>query len=218
MTGLAWGGKDTLISTGAGDAVLIWHLTPAALTACAPPEAAETTLQGLSAAQAAPTAATAATEAADMTEAFNSFHRDEYGAMRQSLEANTGLMQGHTQAQAVSAAEAQAAVATNEPVQGLHVDTVVPKSLKLGPDDADVTETLGVSQHQLLAKIGNGLQQQQHRDVQRLSAEAELHLQRVVGFNGGQCGCCVWLPETGLLVYASDQFLILEQLATREQR
>ena len=216
MSGLGWAGKDTLISTGAGDAVLIWCLTAAAPTACAPPKAALTTPQALTIAQATPAAATEATPAADMTETFDSFHRDEYGAMRQSLEAAAGLSLGQTQA--VSEAVARDAIATNEPARGLDADAPVLKQLTAGSPNGNATKMPGGSQHQLLARTGNGLQQHQDQGVQRLSADTELHLERVIGFNGAQCSCCEWLPETGLLVYASDQFLILEQLATREQR
>lgn len=216
VTALAWADATTLISTGAGDAVLVWHLTQAALQACAPPSkptdptAHSQPLLPLT----PPVQAPQADAAVDMAQAFDSLPAAEPGALRQSLEATAGL--SHSLGLADSPVDpATAACAAN---QGLQADPAAPKSPPLpSTGGAAATDHLPVSQHHLLAKIGAG-QLQQQGEVQCIPPEASLHLERVVGFSGAQHGCCAWLPEVGLLVYASDCFLVLEELASRKQR
>lgn len=222
VTGLAWADPATLISTGAGDAVLIWHLTPAALKACE----AHSKPTALSDSPSLPPLANLVeapepSPALDMTQAFDSFHAGDRGSMRHSLEATAGLLPSQTQALAADPATVTATAAIPAAVEGLHIDPAAPRPVTAQPalaaGAADATGSLPASQHHLLAKIGDGLLQQQHA-VHSVPPEAGLYLERVVGFNGAQHGCCVWLPETGLLVYASDHFLVLEELASREQR
>ena len=218
VTGLAWAGPDTLISTGASDSVLIWRLTPAALEAWglhSKPTATAACQPLLP--LGAPVQAPKADPALGMTQAFDSFSvaADE-SAMRQSLEATAGMLQSSGLAE--SAAAAEAATAAPAADQGLQLDPTATISLMpQAASAADASATLPVSQHPLLAKTGNSLLQQQEA-VHCIPTEAGLHLERVVGFSGAQHGCCVWLPETGHLVYATDQFLVLEELASREQR
>lgn len=207
ITGLAWAGPNTLISTGAGDAVLIWRLTPAAVEqACRPHGQPHASPDSQPLLQATPLQASAPSPALDGSQGFNSFHGGQQGSMRQSLEAATGLLQSQVLA-------THPAAATLAAVPDLQVDPAVdtsPTAQSAQPAHA------GASQHQLLAKLGIDKLQQQDT-VHSIPAEAGLHLERVVGYNGAQHGCCL-LQEQGLLVYATDQFLVLEQLASREQR
>lgn len=219
VTALAWADATTLISTGAGDSVLIWHLTPAALQACAtpskpdPPTAHSQPLLPLTTHVQAPQA----DAALDMAQAFDSLiPAAELGALRQSLEASAGLAQSLALADPPAAVDpATAACAAN---QGLQSGPAALKSLPLpSAGGADATDQSPVSQHLLLATTG-AAQLQQQVEVQCIPPGASLHLERVVGFSGVQHGSCVWLPEVGLLVYASDCFLVLEELDSRKQR
>lgn len=212
VTGLAWAGPNTLISTGAGDSVLVWRITSAALEACGPPSKPTTTADTYP----LPPLSTPvqADSTLDMTQAFDSFPvASEQSAMRQSLEATAGLLQSSGLAE--SAAAVEPATAASAADQALQVDPAAPNSLM--PQAVGATDALPVSQHHLLAKTGNSLLQHQEA-VQCIPPEARLRLERVMGFSGAQHGCSVWLPETGHLVYATDQFLVLEELASREQR
>lgn len=219
VTALAWADATTLISTGAGDAVLIWRLTPAALQVCGPSSKPEFIADSQSLLPLTPPVQAPQADAAlDIAQAFDSFPAAEPGALRQSLEATVGLSQSLAVADSPAAADpATAACAAN---QGLPSDPAASEYPPLpaeGGPGTDATDRLPVSQHQLLAKTGAG-QLQQQGEVQCIPPEVSLHLERVVGFSGAQHGCCVWLPEVGLLVYASDCFLVLEELASRKQR
>lgn len=218
ITGLAWADPNTLISTGGGDSVLIWRLTPAALEAWGPHSKPIATagcqpLLPL----ATPEQAAKANPALDMTQVFDSIpEASEQSAMQQSLEATAGLLQCSGLAE--SAAAAEPAIAASAADQSLQTDPAAPEPLTPQAEGAaDATSNLPVSQHRLPAKTGNSLLQQQEA-VHCILPEAALHLDRVVGFSGAEHGCCVWLPEMGRLVYASDQFLVLEELVNREQR
>ena len=218
VTGLAWADPNTLIRTGAGDSVLIWRLTPAALEVLGPHSKPSATaacepLPPLGTPVQPPTADLAL----GMTQAFDSFPvAAAESAMQQSLEATAGLLQRSGLAESAAAAEAAAAGPAAD--QGLQIDSAAPASLMpQAASAADMGGILPVSQHHLLAKTDKSLLQQQEA-VHCIPPEAGLHLERVVGFSGAQRGCCVWLPETGHLVYATDQFLVLEELASREQR
>ena len=152
-----------------------------------------------------------------MTQAFDSFPvAAEQSAMRQSLEATATLLQSSGLAESAAAAGPTTAASVAD--QGLQVDPTAPNFLmSRAAGNVDPTDTLPVVQHHLLAKTGNSLPQQQEA-VHCIPPKAGLHLERVVGFSGTQHGCCVWLPEMGHLVYATNQFLVLEELASREQR
>lgn len=220
VTGLAWADPATLITTGAGDAVLIWRLTPAAIEeACRSLAQPPTTSDSQPLLQATLPEASAAGPAVDRTPAFKGFHpAGEQSSMWQSLEAAAGLLQSQAQAQAQAQATDPTA-ATLAAAPALQTDpsaaTSPPAQSAQLAGGANVVD-LPASQHQLLATLGNRVLQQQE-GVHSIPAGAGLHLERVVGFNGGQHSCCV-LQEQGLLVYATDQFLVLEQLASREQR
>ena len=210
VTALAWVDQDTLISTGPGDAVLIWRLTPAALTACAPPLAPESASKGQSQLTQVPAGISRGdvSQGLAVRDSFSSFPTGEPGAMRHSLETASG------QAQNLSAAAAENTATVAVDIDRLHVDAAAPTALITAAADADVNDVMPATQHQLLT--GTGIVPPE--PAQSIAPPAELHLERVIGFNGQQQGCCVWLPEAGTLVYASEQILILEQLASREQR
>ena len=234
VTGLAWANEHTLISTGAGDAVLIWHLTPAALPAHAaaadddsPATAVNKSLAHRVLAQ------TAGNPAAAMTEVFDSFHRGEPGLLQQSLKASSGGL--HVQAQRVDGIQANMAadvllpsssvipalsdtapstgwkeIQQSHPASAGKLTTDRQNLLMLDSQNQLVLE----GQQQLVPTAVNGSPQASAATV----TEPHLAVERVVGFNGESQGTCAWLAETGVLVYAADHFLIIEQLVTREQR
>ena len=218
ITGLAWADPNTLISTGGGDSVLVWRLTPAALEAWGPHSKPSATAEPRPLLPVAtPVQAPEANPALNMTQAFDGFpEAAEQSAMRQSLEATAGLLQSSELAGPAAAAEPVTAASAAD--QGLQLDPAAPESLTpQAAGAANATDNLPVAQHHVLANTGNSLLQQQEV-VHCIPPEVGLHLERVVGFSGAQHGCCAWLPEMGYLVYASDHFLVLEELASREQR
>ena len=231
VTGLAWADDNTLISTGAGDAVLIWHVTPCAITAAA----------ATAGAGADPIAAnTVSTDAAtcrnsttvDKSPAFGSFPFVEPGLLQQSLEAFAGASQPTGfQLNSMTAVE----------LDGSHMQAVSARDMELFPNQsaAAVDGVQAAGQLQLAdcsepagpctsaqtpaaspAKPTAVAEVPEPPPAQGEAAEAEpaLAVRRVVGFNGDSCGSCAWLAETGVLIYAAEQVLIVEQLATRQQR
>ena len=235
VTGLAWANEHTLISTGAGDAVLIWHLTPAALpvhAAAAADDDSPDTAVNKSLAHTV-LAQTAGNPAAAMTEVFDSFHRGEPGLLQQSLEASSGGL--NVQAQRLDGIQANMAADVLLPSSSVipalsdtapstgwkEIQQSRPASAgKLTTDrqnllmlDSQVLLMLE-GQQQLVPAAVNGSPQASAAIV----TEPHLAVERVVGFNGESQGTCAWLAETGVLVYAADHFLVMEQLATREQR
>ncbi|KAA6425284.1 MAG: hypothetical protein FRX49_04778, partial [Trebouxia sp. A1-2] len=74
------------------------------------------------------------------------------------------------------------------------------------------------SQHQLVAGSVVPAEAGEPKAGKPAAAEPHLQVQRVIGFNGDSRGTCAWQADSGLLLYAANQCLIVEQLATREQR
>jgi len=239
VTGLAWANEHTLISTGAGDAVLIWQLDPAAQLL---PESASTLaaadLSALALAAAVSPTANGSSPASNMTEVFDSFHSAEPGLLQQSLEASAGLLQVN----ALARGDTDTVLA-----HGVVIDTLSTEALKGAPTQQSTANAavklLVTNQHQL--SVGIVDDSRQHETTTAAAAEtqptvggipvsvnagavleskagsateAQLTVERVVGCNEESAGTCAWLADTGVLVYAADQFLVVEQLANREQR
>ena len=212
VTGLAWA-NDHILITSAGDAVLIWHLKPSALlTSGTDPSPAP--VNPHSHVQEVPPnpAGLADASLVNITETFDSFQRGEPGLLQQSLEASASRLEGHT-ADIGSSAAAQPSM----PTQPLSVPALVADSFQQSTGRTAEAELLE-SQHQpvagtvLPAEIGD------LKTRGPAPAEPHLQIQRVIGFNGDSQGTCAWQAESGVLLYAAGQCLIVEQLATREQR
>lgn len=219
VTGLAWANDHTLISTSAGDAILVWQLKPAALlTPDTDPKLAPVNPHShVQVAPPNPAGRLADAPTADMTEAFDSFHRGEPGLLQQSLERSASRLESLTEGGHTADTGNSAAAQPSMPAKALSVTSVVavPAQQSTGRTAEAV---LLESQHQLV--VGSVLPAEAGEPNLGGPAAAEPHLQvqRVIGFNGGSQGTCAWQAESGVLLYAANQCLIVEQLATREQR
>ena len=218
VTGLAWANDHTLISTSAGDAILIWHLKPAALlTPDTDPNLAPVNPHShVQVATANPAGRLADAPVVNMTETFGSFQRGEPGLLQQSLEASASRLEGFAEGCLTAATGSSVAAQPGMPTETLSVTTVVVDSVQ--ESTGRTTEAVLLeSQHQLV--VGTVLPPQVEPKLGGpAAAEPHLQVQRVIGFNGDSQGPCAWQAESGVLVYAADRCLIVEQLATREQR
>ncbi len=216
VTGLAWTNDHTLISISAGDAILIWHLKPAALlTPDTDPNLAP--VNPHSHVQVAPPNPAGRLAVALMTETFDSFQRGEPGLLQQSLEASASRLEGFADDCLTADTGSSVAAQPSMPTETFSVTTVVADSVQ--ESTGRTTEAVLLeSQHQLV--VGTVLPAEFGEPKLGAPAAAEPHLQvqRVIGFNGDSQGTCAWQAESGVLVYAADWCLIVEQLATREQR
>ncbi len=216
VTGLAWANDHILISISAGDAILIWHLKPAALlTPDTDPNLAPVSPHGH--VQVAPPNPAGRLADAPMTETFDSFQRGEPGLLQQSLEASASRLEGFAEGHHTADTGSSAAAQPSMPIEALSVTTVVADSVQQSTGRT-AEAVLLESQHQLV--VGTVLPAEAGEPKLGVPAAAEPHLQvqRVIGFNGDSQGTCAWQAESGMLLYAANQCLIVEQLATREQR
>ncbi len=216
VTGLAWANDHTLISTSAGDAILIWHLKPAALlTPDTDPNLAPVNPHGhVQVAPPNPAGRLADTPTANMTETFDSFQRGEPGLLQQSLEASASRLEGFAEGAGTGSS---AAAQPSMPTETLSVTTLVADSVQQSTGRT-AEAVLLESQHQLVVGTVLPAETGEPKLGGPAAAEPHLQVQRVIGFNGDSQGTCAWQAESGVLVYAADQFLVVEQLATREQR
>lgn len=213
VTGLAWA-NDHILITSAGDAVLIWHLKPSALLTSGtdPSPAPVNPHSHVQEVPPNPAGRLADTSLVNMTETFDSFQRGEPGLLQQSLEASASRLEGHT-ADIGSSAAAQPSM----PTQPLSVPALVADSFQQSTGCTAEAELLE-SQHQLVAGTVLPAEIEELKTGEPAPAEPHLQIQRVIGFNGKSQGTCVWQAESGVLLYAAGQCLIVEQLAAREQR
>lgn len=216
VTGLAWANDHSLISTSAGDAILIWHLKPAALlTPDTDPNLAPVNPHGhVQVAPPNPAGRLADAPAANMTEAFDDFQRGEPGLLQQSLEASASRLEGLTEGRHTADTGSSAAAQPSMTTKALSVTTVVADGFQQSTAEAVLLE----SQHQLVAGSVVPAEAGEPKAGKPAAAEPHLQVQRVIGFNGDSRGTCAWQADSGLLLYAANQCLIVEQLATREQR
>jgi hypothetical protein len=219
VTGLAWANDHTLISTSAGDAILIWHLKPAALlTPDTDPKLAPVSAHG-HVQDLLPNPAGRLTDVptVNMTETFDSFQRGEPGLLQQSLEASAGRLEGFAEGCLTADTGSSVAAQPSMPTETLSVTTVIADSVQESTGRT-AEAVLLESQHQLVAGTVLPAEAGEPKLGGPAAAEPHLQVQRVIGFNGDSQGTCAWQAESGVLVYAADRCLIVEQLATREQR
>ena len=215
MTGLAWADDLTLVSIGAGDAILTWRLHPNALLTPDSHPNLVAVIHNSHVQAGAPEPAGTSAAAANMTEAFDSFHSAEPGLLQQSLEAATVRLEAVAKPAHADGAAAGAGGAVLS--ESIVVEAISTRAVTSMPTN-DATGTVPVeSGHQVLADIEDHAPQHGAGAV-AVESEPQLTVERVVGYNGESQGTCTWLVESDVLVYAAGQYLIVEQLATRSQR
>ena len=193
VTGLAWANDHTLISTSAGDAILIWQLKPAALlTPDTDPNLAPVNPHShVQLAPPNPAGRLADAPAANMTEAFDSFQKGEPGLLQQSLEASASRLEGLTENCHTADTGSNVVAQPSMPTEALFVPTVVADSVSQSPGRT-AEAVLLESQHQLVVGTVLPVEAGEPKLGDPAAAEPHLQVQRVIGFNGDPQGTCAW--------------------------
>lgn len=252
VTGLAWADDQTLISTGAGDAVIIWHRTSAPLPSTPDPTAthphatptptlgrethAEAVLQGQPIHNTLVAWNEPATTATDLGQSpqplaspcnVGAVSAVTYSLPVQQVAASAAAMPPGVDVQQTAASIVGTSSQDRLQQHAACLTMTNAVQLDTGPMSLAVAEqAMGASATACSTAVALAHSPLSHSWHQCQSVGGSpavnslrgLTIERVVGFNGAAPGGCVWLESSAQLVYAAGRMLLIEDLATRQQR